>query len=224
MIASLIAAPGDGRTPIEGTNLQLFPPSFTVLWFYVGVMRKFKITYLAILCAGMAARGQAEPLTIDYTKSDIQVAVDSTLHSFSGHLDKYTAEVDATESSNNLPTKAEVSFDFADLKTGDKGRDADMLKWLDHDKFPTATFHLTGWEKDGDTNYALGELTIHGVKQSLKMPVAVTQTGGVWDIAGEVDLDYRNFSLPKIRKMLMLTVDPHLRVAFHLVGQAAATK
>ena len=35
---------------------------------------------------------------------------------------------------------------------------------------------------------------------------------------------HRDFNLPKIRKMLVLVVDPHLTVTFHLVGKLPAAK
>lgn len=185
-----------------------------------------KIMNFILLTAlfAVAERGLAAPLTIDFQASTIDVAVKSTLHSFTGHLETYTAEVDTVISTNNLPKSAEVNFDFSDLKTGNTNRDADMLKWVQHDKYPKARFHLTGWEQNGTTNLAVGDLTIHGVTATVKMPTKVTQTPTGWEITGQADFDYRTFDLPKIRKALLLTVDPHLRVMFHLVGRTADGK
>jgi len=36
--------------------------------------------------------------------------------------------------------------------------------------------------------------------------------------------DYRDFQLPLIRKVMVLTVDPHLTVQFHLVGKAEPSR
>lgn len=99
-----------------------------------------------------------------------------------------------------------------------------MLKWLEYTANPKATFALTGWQQSGTTNLAVGELTIHGVKKSIQMPATVKNTDGSWDIAGEANFDYRDFNLPKIRKMLLLVVDPHLKVMFHLVGKLPVAK
>jgi polyisoprenoid-binding protein YceI len=99
-----------------------------------------------------------------------------------------------------------------------------MLKWLEYTTNPKATFTLTGWQQNGTTNLAVGELTIHGVKKSIEMPVIAKNTGDNWDITGEADFDYRDFELPKIRKMLLLVVDPHLKVTFHLIGKLPAAK
>jgi len=53
------------------------------------------------------------------------------------------------------------------------------------------------------------------------IPVVAGQTNGVWVVDGEALLDYRDFGLPKIRKALVLTVNPLLRVRFHVVAKAA---
>lgn len=171
--------------------------------------------------AGGVGVSTAAPLEVDYQHSKINVDVHATIDSFVGHLDQYTATIDC-QPSTNLPVKAAVSFDFKDLKTGKTDRDAEMLKWLDYSNNPTATFTLDGWKQEGTTNLALGDLTIHGVKKAVQMPVTIQHNGAEWDITGETDFDYRDFDLPKIRKMLVLVVDPHLKVTFHLVGKTPA--
>lgn len=192
------------------------------LWSH-GRMKLFNVLFLSATFAGLAGTAGAAPLEVDYKQSKIDVGVTATVDSFVGHLEKYEATVDCT-ATTNLPSNAGVSFNFSDLKTGNPDRDAEMLKWLEYTSNPKATFALTGWQHSGTTNLAVGELTIHGVKKSIQMPVTVKNTDGAWDIAGEANFDYRDFNLPKIRKMLVLVVDPHLKVMFHLVGKTPAAK
>lgn len=187
------------------------------------VMKHFTSLLLWALSAGAAATAGAAPLQIDYKQSKIDVAVSSTIDSFVGHLDNYKAVVDC-DASARLPTKASVSFNFADLKTGNADRDAEMLKWLGYSTMPTASFVLTGWRQSGTTTLALGQLTIHGVKKDIAMPVTVKHFAGDWEATGSAALDYTDFNLPKIRKMVVLVVDPHLKVNFHIVGKLAAAK
>lgn len=186
-------------------------------------MKKFGPVWLSAVFAWVTGVAAGGPLQIDYQHSKIEVAVQATVDSFVGHLDKYAAAIDGG-SATNLPASAKVSFDFADLKTGNPDRDAEMLKWLGYSANPKATFRLTGWQQNGATNLAAGELTIHGVKQAILMPVVVKNEGGTCAITGEANFDYRDFNLPKIRKMLLLTVAPHLQVNFHLVGNFTAAK
>jgi polyisoprenoid-binding protein YceI len=159
-------------------------------------------------------------LQIDQNQSGIEVAVHSTANSFIGKLEKYQATIEC-EPRQQLPSKADVVFDFNDLKTGVKGRDAHMLKWLRYTNNPTGSFHLKGWQKDGEATYALGELTMHGVQKEIRMPASVKRQDDSYDIEGAVGLDYRDFGLPRIRQALLLTVDPHLKIKFHLVGKLA---
>jgi len=173
--------------------------------------------------AALAVNAIAAPLTIDFQQSKIQVAVSSTIDSFVGHLDKFESAIDC-DPKDALPAKADVTFDFANLKTGNPDRDATMLGWLAYATNPMASFHLSGWKQTGTTNVASGRLTIHGVSKAVEMPTLVTHEGTKWEISGQVTLDYRDFNLPKIRKALVLTVDPKLVVTFRLVGQLSPSK
>ena len=171
----------------------------------------------------IAIAAGAKPIEIDPQQSKVEVAVSCTMDSFVGKLEKYQANVDCDPAAA-LPAKADVSFDFADLKTGKTDRDAAMLKWLQYDTNRTASFHLTSWQQAGTTNIAVGELTIHGVSLTVQMPVLVKRDDVAWDISGQATFDYVDFKLPKIRKALFLTVDPKLQVKFHLVGKIAVVK
>ena len=157
--------------------------------------RFFLFPVPALLLAFNCARAQT--MSLDGKQSQIKVAVSATIDSFTGQLEKYQADIDWPRHAI-LPDKASVSFDFKDLKTGNPKRDQAMLTWLDYPSQPDCTFTLTGWEMLGITNYAKGTIT------------------------GTADLNYRDFNLPVIRKMLFLTVDPHLHVLFHLVGTVPA--
>jgi polyisoprenoid-binding protein YceI len=185
-----------------------------------------KYVKLVLMSAGMAARSidsNGAPLEIDTQHSKIEVAVSSTVDSFTGRLEKYEASVDC-EPAQALPAKADLSFDFSDLKTGNASRDAAMLKWLAYEANPKASFQLTGWSVSGATNIASGRLTLHGVTVEVRMPTVVTHHGAAWEISGRTTFDYRDFKLTKIRKALLLTVDPSLTVKFHLEGSLAGAK
>ncbi len=191
-----------------------------------GLIRKIKYVMIFWLATGLGVwplAARAGTLQIDPGQSKIEVAVHSTIDSFVAHLDKYQANV-ACDPAVPLPAKADLSFDFADLKTGNPDRDAAMLKWLAYDQNPRGTFHLTGWSQAGTTNIASGQLTIHGVSVPVQMPATVTHDGTTWDISGQTTFDYRDFQLSKIRKLFVLTVDPRLTVTFHLSGQVKASQ
>ena len=189
-------------------------------WYKI-IMR---LKYFLALPAGLLPivnHAQAGQLAVNREQSQIEVAVSATIDSFVGDLEKYQADIDCAPGTK-LPAKAKVSFDFQDLKTGNPSRDKEMLKWLDHSKDPDCTFTLADWKTVGTTNYADGTMVIHGVTRKIQMPVTIAHTGTNYDISGSADLNYHDFNLPTIRKMLFLTVDPHLHVTFHLVGTLPA--
>ena len=182
-------------------------------------MKAFPIPATLLLLFALVNPAPAATLRIDQPKSKIEVQVKSTLHDFSGTLEKYELSV-AFDPKTNEPTKADLAFDFKDLDTGNKGRDSDMLKWLAYPSNPKASFHLTGWKQDGSQFSARGELSFHGVSKEIPISVTIEKHGETYDIKGVAGLDYRDFQLPVIRQALVLTVDPHLTVKFHLVGKA----
>ena len=186
-------------------------------------MKYLIILLLATGLGGWPLAAGAGTLEIEPQKSKIEVAVHSTIDSFVAHLDKYQANVDC-DPAVPLPADADLSFDFADLKTGNPDRDTAMLKWLAYDANPMGIFHLTGWSQSGTTNIAFGQLTIHGVSVAVQMPATVTHDGTTWDISGQATFDYRDFKLSKIRKLFVLTVDPRLTVTFRLSGQVKASQ
>lgn len=188
-------------------------------WYLLLMKLNYLLSLPALLLAFNCAH--AELLSVDSKQSKIDVSVTATVDSFVGHLENYQANIDCSPTSS-MPDKASVTFDFKDLKTGNPSRDTEMLKWLDYSTKPSCNFTLSNWKTVGTTNYAEGSITIHGVKKSLAMPVTVGQTGTNYIITGTADLNYRDFDLPIIRKMLLLTVDPHLHVSFHLVGTIPA--
>jgi polyisoprenoid-binding protein YceI len=174
---------------------------------------------LFIVLLGLSRlQSAAASLQIDQSQSTIEVAISSTTSSFLGRLEKYLATIEC-EPSQALPTKADVVFDFKDLKTGVQGRDAHMLEWLKYTENPTGAFHLTGWSTEGGETLALGQLTLHGVKCDIRVPVVIKHQLQQYDIQGSVALDHRDFGLKRIRMALLFTVNPHLKVNFHLVGK-----
>lgn len=161
---------------------------------------------------------RAALLQIDQSHSRIEVVVNSTSGGFTGKLEKYHASIEC-EPSQLLPSKADVSFDFKDLKTGIQQRDNHLLKWLDYSKNPTGSFHLKNWKEENGDTYAVGELTLHEINKEIRLRMKVTKESDKYQLEGVLNLDHRDFGLPKIRNALVFTVDPHLKIQFRLVGK-----
>lgn len=172
--------------------------------------------------AGTEVRPAAlQPLELDAARSSVGVAVKATFDSFEGRVDRYETEI-LVDPERRSVERAQFSFDFADLRTGRPRRDRDLLEWSDNRRHPVVRFRLERLERsDGAPTLARGQLEIHGVRHEVAFPVSFLVDGPLCSIDGVVQLDYRDFGLPLIRKFLLLTVDPLLQVRFHLQGRLA---
>lgn len=180
------------------------------------IPRLMVVTVAAMMVGTVVAR--ADALEIDKTRSRIQVDAKATGHGFTGELGKYTVTA-AGDPKTGKPTALDLAWDFNDLKTGDDKRDKEMIKWLGGGK-PQGTFSFQkSWDETAAGGKAQGKLTIHGVSKQVAFPYSV-KTEGQWvTIDGQVTIDYQNFSLPIVRAMAIMTVDPALVIRFHLVGK-----
>lgn len=172
----------------------------------------------AALCGMMMiATATAATLKVDKSKSRIHVDGKSTGHTFTGTLQDYTAK--ASGNARNLePSSFELSWKFNNLKTADKKRDTNMIKWLGGGT-PKGSFKFLKTWKKGGKKYAQGEIKIHGVSKKIDFPYTVKKKGAWVTIDGTAKLDYQDFKLPLIRALAVMTVDPKLTVRFHVVGE-----
>lgn len=175
---------------------------------------------IATLCGLLATLtfAHAATLEVDMGRSRIQVDAKATGHKFSGTLKDYTASVSG-DAASLKPEGFELKWNFKDLDTDDVKRDAEMIKWLGGaDPKGSFKFNKSWTGKDG-SQQGSGTLTIHGVSKEINFPYTVTKDGDWVTIDGKVSMDYQNFSLPIIRSMAVMTVDPQLVVRFHVVGK-----
>lgn len=175
---------------------------------------------LPILCAILStlAFAHAATLEVDKGRSRIQVDAKATGHKFTGTLKDYTASVSG-DAASLKPEGFELKWDFKNLDTDDAKRDTEMIKWLGGGN-PKGGFKFTkSWTAKDGRQYGSGMITIHGVSKEVSFPYTASKEGEWVTISGTVSLDYRNFSLPVIRSMAVMTVDPQLFVRFHVVGK-----
>jgi polyisoprenoid-binding protein YceI len=179
---------------------------------------KSTIPHLLGLLLCMAGTAYSATLEVDPGQSRIQVTAKATGHGFTGTLRKYSVKV-AGDGATLAPSAFDLSWNFQDLKTGDDGRDNEMIKWLGGGK-PAGSFKFVkSWtDKQGVTN-AQGTLTIHGIAKTVYFPYTAKKDGNQVTIDGKVAMDYQIFNLPVVRAMLVMTVDPNLAVEFHIVGK-----
>lgn len=160
----------------------------------------------------------AAGLDVDESRSRIQVDAKATGHRFTGNLKSYKVDVEGDAHTLD-PKSFNLNWNFKDLDTDDAKRDAEMMKWLGGSD-EKGSFKLDkSWTDEKGVEHGTGTLTIHGVSKSVSFPYTAKKDGEWVTIDGKVSMDYRNFDLPVIRAMAVMTVDPQLVVRFHLVGK-----
>jgi polyisoprenoid-binding protein YceI len=178
-----------------------------------------RLALLALL--PLAALAAERPLKLDPSRSFVDVDVDATKN-FTAHLDRYETKVTVDDAGKIK--SAVFTFKFRDLKTGNEARDADMIKWLGggdpEGRFELGNLALT---PDGQ-GQASGRLTFHGVTERVEFPVNLVKTGGDYTLTGDTTIDDRTWGLKVIRKALLFTVNPEVKIRFKLTGTPAAAE
>ena len=68
--------------------------------------------------------------------------------------------------------------------------------FFDVEKFPQATFDVTGFKKDSPTAYVVsGNFTLHGITKNISFPVTVSQTGDNVKIDAKFDIKRKDFGI-----------------------------
>jgi polyisoprenoid-binding protein YceI len=184
---------------------------------HANIMKNRTIATLCGLLVSLTL-AHAATLEVDKDRSRIQVDAKATGHNFTGTLKDFTASVSGDPASL-APQGFKLDWKFNDLDTDDAKRDKEMVKWLGGGQ-PKGSFKFTkSWTGKDGTQQAMGQLTINGVSKTVSFPYTAKKDGDWVTVDGKVSMDYRNFSLPIIRAMAVMTVDPQLVVRFHVVGK-----
>lgn len=170
-----------------------------------------------------AAAAHGFPVALDASRSVVEVSVSATVGSFVARLGDFDASV-SVASADGPVTGAVFRCAFDSIKTGDAHRDHDMNDWQQTDKFPAVMFTLDGiTPAGGGKGVAHGRLRLHGMERPLSFPVSIATAQRDVTIDGNAAIDTREYGLPVIRKFLVLTVDPIVRVHCHLEGRVAGS-
>ncbi len=194
-------------SPTFSTN---FPPRSQIIHYFT-IMK----TILSLLA--MASMVSAGTMDVDAQKSWLKLDCKATGHSWTAQVKTFSAAVSGDDSSLT-PSAAAVNWKFSDIDSAEADRDSKMLNWLNATKNPTGSWKMTGqWKDSSGQQYVKGPLTIAGVSKEIVIPVTAKKSAGSVSLDGEVWIDTTDFGLPII-KMLVLTVNPKVKISFHLEG------
>jgi polyisoprenoid-binding protein YceI len=182
-------------------------------------MTKLLISMLGLLAVITATAGE---LQLDKQNTTIEAVAKATGHHFSAIPEEYECHITLDDQNQNV-SAAHFSFKLEDLRTGKPKRDREMLEWLESERYPSLEFRTTRVTQAGDQQVLHGEVSLHNVTHEIEIPVVLSKDGEAMLMSGDFQLTTTDFGLKKIRKMMMLTVNPVLNIHLEVRGTVIET-
>lgn len=171
------------------------------------------IVFVGVLFGGLI---YAQELHLDEKAGEITATAHATGHDFHAVPEHYQLDVVLEDGETPKLSALHFSFDFKDLKTGKKKRDTEMLHWLEYAGNPNLTYDMTESKVEDGRQVVKGNLSMHGQSKEVEIPLTFTREEGGVRCQGDFTITTTDFGLEKIRKMLMLTVDPEVKIHLDL--------
>ncbi len=160
--------------------------------------------------------------------SSLTVEARSTLHAVRANATGLTGYVIAGWNPDGSLATApaavmHVEFSLDQVRSGNAIQDREMLKMTDAARFPKAAADLRSIELIAPPNRykASGEITLVGRARTYGGEFAIANAGDSVTVDGELSIDIRDFGL-RPPNLLILKVDPILRIRLRLVARKAA--
>lgn len=122
-------------------------------------------------------------------------------------------------------TAGEVVVDMTQLTSDSRGRDGQMrTQALETNTFPEASFVLTEpvelaaapEPESSFTANATGDLTIHGVTQSVTVPIQGQRIGDTIVVVGSIEILFADYQIERPRAAVVLSVEEQGEMEFQL--------
>jgi len=129
--------------------------------------------------ASSLASGEPAQWRVDPAKSSLKFVVDVNGQTVTGRFRSFAALI-AFDPADLAQSRAKITIDMTDTKSGDATRDAMLSKpgWFNVLDFPQAVFETTSFSSTGGNAYAArGKLTIKGVSKDVVLPLTIVITG-----------------------------------------------
>jgi polyisoprenoid-binding protein YceI len=177
--------------------------------------RASEIAGLTLIAAWLVAASAAPlaaasvRLEIDPAGSEVGFLLDTTFHTVEGRTKAVTGSVSSDSGDIFTDGRVSVEIEAGKLETGNGSRDKKMRETcLETGKHPKITFSSTAKPaivsaaKDSAGGYkevkvtVPGDLTIHGVKRAVSLPVEARHDATGWVITGKLPVKLSDYSIP----------------------------
>ncbi|HHN74377.1 MAG TPA: YceI family protein [Acidobacteria bacterium] len=182
-----------------------------------------RVPFIVVIVAAIAALTPAEAKTRDFTvlsgSSEVGFEGSSTLHDFVGRSDQVSGSVRFDPQQPASGATGHIEVRAASLDTDNRGRNKQMYKRLETDRFPLITFDLEAFELSarGDggslSGVARGVISIHGIGRPLAMDVTLLPLAGDgWKVEGRSEVEMPAFSIEPPRVLGLIKVAPKVTI------------
>lgn len=154
-------------------------------------------------------------------RAEVTFAMRATkVNDFVGRVDSVQAHFAGTDLSN---VTGVVELRVRDMHTGIGLRDTHLRNAMRADSFPTIRFELVGVDPGTVSHDSLptvfqGQLTIHGVTHTVRVPGTLVLRQGVVEVLASFPLDMREYGIdPPTRFLGAVKVDPVTTIGVRLL-------
>lgn len=152
-------------------------------------------------------------------RSRVWLEASSSVHPIHGEATGLSGSIDIQfdgAAGLDLSSSPEIKVELpvAQLKSGNRLEDAEMMRRIDARRYPTIRGVVKDMKSQGvDGRYAVtGDLSFHGVTQTVEGEITVSRPAdGTLVIEGEQQFDIRDFNVSP-PKILILKVHPEVKV------------
>ena len=154
----------------------------------------------------------------------------STLHDFVGKTGAVSGWIAFDPAHPGLNPKAHIEVEAARLDTDSKGRDKQMRKRLNTAEHPKIVFDLVSFTPESGSSStdkiqgaATGTMQIHGISQTLSMPVTLERNGdGEFLLEGRAPLLMTDYEITPPRVLGFIKVKPEVTIFIKIPARRQA--
>jgi len=158
---------------------------------------RFLLALFASLIFAASAFAAPARWNVDLAKSSLTYTVVVNGQTVTGTFKAFGAII-AFDPADLAHSSAKITIDMTGSKTGDRTRDAMLLKpdWFNVLDFPQAIYQTTSFvSKGGDAYEAQGQLKLKGVTKDVALPFTLAINGDTAVAKGETTLTRRAFNV-----------------------------
>lgn len=170
---------------------------------------------LLFLFFGSAQESTSIRSMADREQSSITYSMRHPLHAWSG-VSREVSSVIVSEGRKSNIRHVAVTSRVASFDSKNANRDSHMLEVTEALKFPNITFSGVVLNSIGNKLSVEGELTFHGITQSIKFDVLTSEKNGKLEVTGEFTVGLNDFNITRPSLMGIPTND-EIKVSFKMV-------